>query len=188
MSSLLRLHDIVPLTFANGPGARACVWLQGCSLACPACFNPETHDFGGGRECSPEQLAEEIILLQGIVGVTVSGGEPLQQSKALLEFLSSIKENSNLSVILFSGFSRREISKMDCYSRLSSLADAVIAGRYVQELRQATGLLGSANQEIILFSARYTPDAFPKVPAGAVLTGVDGTITLSGVDPMQIIP
>ena len=41
----LRLHRFIPRTEVEGPGARACVWVQGCHLACPGCFNPETHDY-----------------------------------------------------------------------------------------------------------------------------------------------
>lgn len=37
-----RLHAVVPRSAANGPGVRYVVWSQGCALACPGCFNPET--------------------------------------------------------------------------------------------------------------------------------------------------
>ena len=37
------IHAIEPRSRANGPGARFVVWLQGCTLGCPGCFNPATH-------------------------------------------------------------------------------------------------------------------------------------------------
>ncbi|NJO00209.1 MAG: 4Fe-4S cluster-binding domain-containing protein, partial [Anaerolineales bacterium] len=40
--SLLRLHQFLPQSRVNGPGLRAVLWVQGCSLGCPGCFNPQT--------------------------------------------------------------------------------------------------------------------------------------------------
>ncbi len=40
----LRLHAFLPRSRANGPGWRSVVWVQGCSLGCAGCFNPQTHD------------------------------------------------------------------------------------------------------------------------------------------------
>ena len=44
------IHAIEPRSRANGPGVRFVVWLQGCTLGCPGCFNPSTHAAAGGRE------------------------------------------------------------------------------------------------------------------------------------------
>ena len=41
------LHAFVPATRANGPGLRAVVYFQGCSLHCDKCWNPSTHKFHG---------------------------------------------------------------------------------------------------------------------------------------------
>jgi pyruvate-formate lyase-activating enzyme len=40
---LLNLHALWPRSRANGPGVRMVLWLQGCTLGCPGCFNPATH-------------------------------------------------------------------------------------------------------------------------------------------------
>lgn len=36
------VHRILAPSFVDGPGSRMAVFLQGCSLACPTCHNPET--------------------------------------------------------------------------------------------------------------------------------------------------
>ena len=41
------LHAFVPASRANGPGLRAVVYVQGCSLQCAGCWNPDTHKFRG---------------------------------------------------------------------------------------------------------------------------------------------
>ncbi|MGD0006352.1 MAG: 4Fe-4S cluster-binding domain-containing protein, partial [Anaerolineaceae bacterium] len=40
---ILNLHHFEPLSLVNGPGKRSVVWVQGCTLNCPGCFNPQTH-------------------------------------------------------------------------------------------------------------------------------------------------
>ena len=63
MSTRLRLHAFLPRSRANGPGTRAVIWVQGCSLGCPGCFNPKTHAFSGGEEVPVEELFQRIVEL-----------------------------------------------------------------------------------------------------------------------------
>ena len=76
------LHALIPASLANGPGLRAVVFFQGCTLACPGCFNPGTHPFAG-TEISVLALAERVVRAYReykLEGVTFSGGEPMQQA------------------------------------------------------------------------------------------------------------
>ena len=61
MTTRLRLHAFLPRSRANGPGVRAVIWVQGCSLGCPGCFNPQTHAFSGGEVVTVEELFERIV-------------------------------------------------------------------------------------------------------------------------------
>ena len=51
----VRIHAVDPRSRANGPGVRFVVWLQGCTLGCPGCFNPATY-----AESGPETPIVEI--------------------------------------------------------------------------------------------------------------------------------
>lgn len=186
MSSLLRLHDIVPLSHVNGPGARFCIWLQGCSLACPGCFNPETHDFDHGKTVSPSELSRQVLSHENIEGITISGGEPLQQCDALLEFLKLIKAESRLTILIFSGFEEAEILRMPIFDELKSLCDVLIAGRYVESKKLGRGLLGSSNQEMLFFSSVYGPTDFQDIPETEIVINPDGSYSISGVDPLKL--
>jgi len=96
----MRLHAFEPASRANGPGLRAVLWTQGCTLGCPGCFNPGTHPFDGGEPASVDHIYGQIIAARaryGIQGVTVSGGEPLQQRHALLALLRRIRADTSLS-------------------------------------------------------------------------------------------
>lgn len=101
----LRIHHFLPFTYANGPGCRATLWVQGCPLHCLGCSNPGTHAFGQGEWLAVDELAERIkILGRRIEGVTVSGGEPFNQVAALSELLHRLRSETMLTVIVFTGY------------------------------------------------------------------------------------
>ncbi len=79
-----RIHSIQSLGAVDGPGVRYVVFLQGCPLRCAYCHNPDTWDFAGGTEREAAELVKEICRFKPYFGtkggVTVSGGEPLQQA------------------------------------------------------------------------------------------------------------
>jgi pyruvate-formate lyase-activating enzyme len=41
------MHALMLGSRANGPGLRAVVWFQGCTLGCRSCWNRQTHPFRG---------------------------------------------------------------------------------------------------------------------------------------------
>src|SRR5258706_14960618 len=99
----VRIHATEARSRANGPGARFVVWMQGCTLGCPGCFNPTTHDAGGGREVDVADLAAELAATANIEGLTLSGGEPLQQPDAAAALLAAARA-LGLSTLVFSGY------------------------------------------------------------------------------------
>src|SRR5689334_21185334 len=105
---LARVHAVEPRSRANGPGARFVVWLQGCTLGCPGCFNPATHEPGGGREVSVAELAAQLAATPGIEGLSLSGGEPMQQPAAAAALLDAARA-LGLSTLAFSGYTEDEI-------------------------------------------------------------------------------
>lgn len=47
------IHAFVSASRVNGPGLRAVVYVQGCSLHCRSCWNPKSHEFiGDERSCA----------------------------------------------------------------------------------------------------------------------------------------
>jgi len=64
-----------------GPGHRAVVWVQGCSLHCEGCIAPEMWDKGDGVDV--DDFARQLVSSGPIDGVIVSGGEPSEQAEAV---------------------------------------------------------------------------------------------------------
>ncbi|MFH0240943.1 4Fe-4S single cluster domain-containing protein [Streptomyces sp. HK10] len=156
-----------------GPGRRLGIWFQGCSLACAGCMSRHTWDAGGGRAERIPDLLElwEAALGGGAGGLTVSGGEPLEQAGALAELLSGASRLRDLAcrrrngsgdmpdLLVYTGYEPAELTS----GRRRALrhADALITGRY--RAGQPTRLVwrGSANQRLRpltpLGKARYAP-------------------------------
>jgi anaerobic ribonucleoside-triphosphate reductase activating protein len=179
----LRVHAWVPHSRANGPGVRAVLWVQGCTLACAGCFNPATHA-RGGRPVATDALAERILALgDSIEGVTLSGGEPLQQRPAVADLLRRLRAATTLSTLVFTGYRWSEVTRMAEFPALRRDLDVLIAGRYEQDRPRGRGLLGSGNQTVHLLSDRYRRADLDGVPAAEVLVGPDGAVTVTGVDP-----
>jgi len=90
------VHSIESFGTHDGPGIRMVVFLQGCKLKCLYCHNPDTIDTHGGKEYHIEELVKMAVKQKSYFGkkggVTVSGGEPLLQSKALIPLFKRLKE------------------------------------------------------------------------------------------------
>ncbi len=72
------------------------IFLQGCKLKCLYCHNPDTIQMTGGTEYDVEELVARALDMRSYFGkkggVTVSGGEPLLQSKQLIPLFKRLKE------------------------------------------------------------------------------------------------
>ncbi len=197
----LRLHQFLPQSRANGPGMRAVVWVQGCTLGCPGCFNAPTHPAKGGELAKVDELVAQIIGLgASIEGITISGGEPLQQQAGVANLLRQLKAKTSLSVILFTGFSWEELTQMGQKAQarvaieqkatsfplaLLEDVDVLIAGRYLAVQHLARDLRGSANKLTYFLTDRYTESEMQLIPPAEVVITPEGEIIMSGIDPVK---
>ena len=152
----INLHDFLARSTENGPGTRAVIWVQGCILNCPGCFNPDTHDINTRQLVPVRGLAERILAISGIEGITISGGEPFLQA-AVLAKLGKIMQQADLGVVIFSGFTYEELIQADKagWSELLAVTDLLIAGPFMQEFSCNLALRGSSNQSLHFLSDRY---------------------------------
>ena len=141
------------LSKVNGPGNRFVLWTQGCSKGCKNCFNPATWKFEG-LNILPLDIIKEI---GDVCGVTISGGDPLEQGDILDLLIPLYDLNLPKGIILFSGYTIDEINNSSLRDCLNYI-DVLIDGRYEDELRISSGLRGSENQNIIYFSDKIKPE------------------------------
>lgn len=120
-----RVFEIREFTLQDGPGPRTTVFLQGCPLRCAWCHNPEGQAFGGGREMTDCEVADEVLktadfLIGSGGGVTFSGGEPLAQAGFVSAVIARLRaaEPRLTYAVETSGFApaeayREAVSQMD---------------------------------------------------------------------------
>jgi anaerobic ribonucleoside-triphosphate reductase activating protein len=153
----LRIHRFVPFTRAEGPGERACLWVQGCPIRCAGCAVPWTWDADAGEWMDVAALAGRILGGPPVEGVTFLGGEPFQQAAALAE-LGRIVRDAGRSVLTFSGYTLEKIRRADRadWNALLDVTDLLIDGPYVRErLDLSRPWAGSSNQRYHFLTGRY---------------------------------
>lgn len=167
------------LSKVNGPGVRFVLWTQGCSKGCSECFNPETWSTNIYKELSPTQIFELIKNFE-VDGVTISGGDPLEQEDELLELLMLLSTmRLRKGVILFSGFTRAEISSNFIREQCLKYIDVLIDGRYEKNLKIDFSLRGSSNQEFYFFSNKISSDEL-SFDQEIEISSLEGAIMMTG--------
>lgn len=136
-----------------GYGRRIGIWFQGCSIGCKGCCSRDTWPTVGGHKQEVSEVLAwiERLTLDTVDGFTISGGEPFDQPRALLELLKSIRSIPNRrdrqprDLLIYSGFSWERLRRE--HEEITMLADALITEPFV-EGRPAKELFGSDNQRL----------------------------------------
>jgi anaerobic ribonucleoside-triphosphate reductase activating protein len=133
----LYVHAAVTGSSCNGPGLRIVIWTQGCRLACAGCFNSPTHHYNHRIGVEVTALADKISAWlkhspNPIRGLTLSGGEPLNQAGAIAALIDLV--DPALDILLFTGFSPAELFRSSAMRSVIKKCDAILAGRYQKEL------------------------------------------------------
>lgn len=138
-----------------GPGVRAGIWVQGCTIGCSGCVARDTWPADGGSEVDVEAVLDWLDSIDGPVqGVTVSGGEPFQQPTAVAELLDGIgtwrrDRSEDVDVLVYSGYPWSRLARTPRFAALLGRCDAVVAGPYVERRNAGTPLRGSDNQRVV---------------------------------------
>lgn len=159
--SLLNVAEICPVTRTLGPGRRFAIWVQGCCFRCRNCVSPDWIPVKEATRISPEILADAVLSTPNTEGVTVSGGEPMLQAEALLEFFTLLRQKRDISIACFTGFTLEQLrSRSD--PRIDGVLDrldVLIDGQYIPELNDNKGLRGSSNQVVHFLSPKHRSEA-----------------------------
>ena len=161
MPDTLRLAARVPCTAAEGPFNRYALWVQGCAIRCRGCCNPGMFPSRGGKVASVDEVARHILWARdhlGIEGVTILGGEPLQQIAPLTRLLHNVGSHG-LGVLLFSGHLLENAVKMAGFARLWETLDTLVDGPFdarYPEPANGRRWIGSRNQRMHHRTARYS--------------------------------
>lgn len=146
-----------------GPGRRLALWVQGCSLRCTGCVNPELWPAAGGRKINLEQLAVAILDVSASYdGITITGGEPFDQYEPLIAFCSFLKQKKDINILVFSGYTINQLIEKFPDKLFLNCINHLIDGPYLHQLNVKKTLRGSSNQNF------YTFESGKINPSGAV--------------------
>jgi FMN phosphatase YigB (HAD superfamily) len=129
---------------SDGIGNRIVAYLQGCDIRCNDCHNQNTWNKFDGKLMSVRRLVSDVLLRMSsrARNVTISGGEPLTQSKALLTLLSAF-ELAGVDVCLYTGHEFDDVSV-----QIKNMIHYLKTGPFVHTFKTTTkGYYGSTNQK-----------------------------------------
>lgn len=145
-----RLNKIHYPVYNLGPGRRLAIWTQGCKIRCPGCINPELWDGSGGSAVSLIRLASEIVSLsKDYDGITITGGEPFDQYKALVAFCTLINRKTNLDMRVYTGYRFEDLPEKYPDRMFEEVIDHLVDGPFIAEQQHDNPSTGSANQRIL---------------------------------------
>ena len=146
---------------ADGVGVRTSLFVSGCRIHCPGCFNGVAQDFSYGRPYTREVEDAIIESLRPpyIAGLTLLGGDPMEpENQAVVVGLAErvCRELPEKSIWCFTGYVYDHDlveggpRHTDVTDRLLSCVDVLVDGPFVQELHDITlRFRGSSNQRLI---------------------------------------
>ena len=148
----MRYNKIRKMDISNGPGVRVSIFMQGCAFNCPNCFNPETHDFNGGKEFTEDTIKRVLELCdnENIEGLSILGGEPMHPNniEGTTQLAKAFKEKfPDKTLWVWTGF----LFDKDLQGKeVLKYIDVLIDGQYKEGLHNPTlKWKGSENQRVI---------------------------------------
>lgn len=142
MESLLLYINSIKFnrSLVDGPGVRTVVFFQGCDIRCKGCQNNSTWDMLQGTQMTTEELAKILHLKVLNKKITISGGEQLLQSEALLELVKKLKD---FDIAVYTGHKLEEVPK-----ELLENIKYIKTGSFIEEkMTTVNPYVGSSNQQ-----------------------------------------
>ena len=168
-----------------GPGRRLGIWFQGCSIRCPGCISADTWAADRGGLELEELFGRIDVWLGQAEGITISGGEPFDQTDALGALLRGLRERVAADILVYSGYAFERLEGP--LGELEGLIDALITDPFVLDAPQRLPIRGSDNQRLHRLTALgrsgFAEFDEPRLEGGAfdVMFDEDGTVWLAGI-------
>ena len=127
--SLIKKYDI-----ANAKGINTSIFFCGCTHHCQGCFNASIWDFKCGKlfDNDAKQLLIRYLSDDEVKGLSILGGEPLQQGKELYDLIQEIETLfPDKKIWLWTGYYLNELNNEQM--EIVKLCDYVIDGRFEKD-------------------------------------------------------
>ncbi len=131
-----------------GPGSRLALWTAGCSRRCPGCISPELLEARDDQRIEVDLLLSRIEAINlPLEGITLTGGDPLDQPRAVGELLLGIRGiKPTWNVVCYTGHLITNLQKSARHAGALRHIDLLIDGPYRRRVKSDHPLKGSGNQ------------------------------------------
>ncbi len=148
------IHSFESFGSVDGPGVRFVVFMQGCSMRCRYCHNPDSWKMRTGEVHEAQEVVRRALRYRGYWGgeggVTVSGGEALLQIDFVTELFELLKEEGVSTCLDTAGGPYRDnpqwLAKFD---RLMRSTDLVMLDLKEMDSAAHKELTGIGNEGIL---------------------------------------
>lgn len=136
---------------ANGPGVRVSLFVSGCRLRCPGCFNKEAQDFNYGQKFTYETFLElmEALKNPNVRGLSILGGDPLEPENIMVvEYICRYVKQymPEKDIWLWTGRLWEDVR----HNYLFWDVDVLVDGPFIEDRKDLRlAWRGSANQRVI---------------------------------------
>lgn len=144
--TIIKVAKIAYSTSVDGVGLRNALYVSGCNRHCPGCHNPQLWDINAGQDMTIQEAFDKLNIDD--FNISILGGEPLMQYKEVVELCKLIKEKTNKTIWLWSGYELHEIKAW--FPKILKYIDVLVDGPFIEEFKEPNlKWRGSSNQNII---------------------------------------
>ncbi|OME54069.1 anaerobic ribonucleoside-triphosphate reductase activating protein [Paenibacillus odorifer] len=138
----MKVMNIIQDSIVDGVGLRTVIFFSGCPHQCFGCHNPQSWNASNGTDMTMEEILEQISPMNN---VTLSGGEPFLQAKAIVPLVKALKDKGK-TVWCFTGYLYEDVKDQE----LMKYIDVLVDGKFEIDKRDLDLVYkGSSNQRII---------------------------------------
>jgi anaerobic ribonucleoside-triphosphate reductase activating protein len=142
----LQVAGKIKCSSVNGEGLRYTIFLSGCKHRCEGCHSPHTWDFKYGQSEDIVSIFNDIYLKRHYIdGVSISGGDPIEQAEDLIVLLKLLK-TIDCDIWLWTGYTFDSLN--DNHKELLPYLDVIIDGKYDVNKPTTKPYRGSDNQRM----------------------------------------
>jgi len=148
----MRISQIKFGSWSEGPTKNTTIWVAGCSIQCPGCFNPHLWSRTSGIEVPLHKILKTVECgnQKGDQGVAIVGGEPFDQVDELHDLVLQIKQIfPGKKVTVYTGYRIEQLLKANNQRPALFYIDFLVDGPFIIKKALQSGYRGSSNQRVI---------------------------------------
>lgn len=168
--AVANVHSIETFGTFDGPGVRYVLFLQGCPFQCQFCHNRDTWSTKQNKRMTVDEVLNDYEKYKHFYkngGITVSGGEPLLQTRFLVELFKEAK-NRGIHTVLDTSAACYNVRQNSMFQELMTYTDLVLLDIKQINDEKHKVLVGDSNQKVLDF-ARFLDELKVEVNTRHVL-------------------